>query len=87
MPIYDVQCPNCGEIRDIWAKVAEINALCPRCGAVTVRLISPTRIICDLEPYWDSNLADTKKAPHGTYVTSRQQRKEQMKRLGLAEIG
>jgi putative FmdB family regulatory protein len=87
MPIYDVNCPNCGEVGDIWAKVTEIYALCPNCGAKTERLISATRIICDIEPYWDENLSHHAKSPHGCYVQSRQDRKRKMKELGLAEIG
>lgn len=87
MPIYDVKCPECGIIEDIWAKITEIDKPCPKCGAKTKRLISPTRIICDLEPYWDANLADAKKAPNGCYVTSREERKRKMREFGLMEIG
>lgn len=87
MPIYDVKCPNCGIVEDIWAKVIETEALCPKCGAKTARLISPTRIICDLEPYFDENLADARKAPQGCYVQSRQDRKRKMRELGLTEAG
>lgn len=87
MPLYDVLCKNCGELTDIWAKIAEMHVSCPQCGAKTTRLISPTRIICDLEPYFDENLAHPQKSPHGSYVTSRQDRKRKMKELGLAEAG
>ena len=87
MPIYDVLCKNCGELTDIWAKIADIHVSCPQCGAKTERLISPTRIICDLEPYFDENLADAKKTPHGQWVTSRQDRKRKMKECNLREIG
>lgn len=87
MPLYDISCPKCGEIADIWAKIEEIHPICPQCGMATERLISPTRIICDISPYWDENLADARKAPHGCYVTSRQDRKKKMKEFGLAEIG
>ena len=86
-PIYDVNCPNCGIVEDVWAKISEIDVLCPNCGAETARLISATRIICDLEPYFDENLADPKKSPHGQYVTSRQHRKKLMKEQGLMEAG
>ena len=87
MPIYDILCPKCGEIADIWAKIEETRVNCPKCGAETTRLISPTRIICDLEPYWDENLADAKKSPQGQYITSRQHRKRVMKEQGLREVG
>ena len=87
MPIYDVECPQCGELTDIWAKIDEINVKCPMCGKGTERLMSPTRIICDLSPYFDENLADARKAPQGSYVESRQDRKRKMKELGLVEMG
>lgn len=87
MPIYDVLCPQCGELTDIWAKIEEIKAKCPLCGKETERLISPTRIICDLEPYFDENLADAKKSPNGQWVTSRQHKKKILKDQNLVEKG
>jgi len=87
MPIYDVKCPQCGELSDIWAKIAEMHVSCPQCGAKTERLLSPTRIICDLEPYFDENLADPKKSPHGQWVMSRQDKKSKLKEQGLVESG
>ena len=87
MPLYDYSCAKCGEITDIWAKCHEMIMPCPKCGAMMNRLISAPHIICDIEPYFDENLADARKAPQGTYVTSRQDRKRKMKKLGLTEIG
>lgn len=87
MPIYDVFCPNCGEITDIWAKVDDMHVACPQCGSKTKRLMSPTRIICDLEPYFDENLADPKKSPHGQWVMSRQDKKNKLKEQNLVESG
>jgi putative FmdB family regulatory protein len=86
MPIYDVKCPQCGELTDIWAKIEEFKAKCPMCGKETQRLMSPTNIQCDLTPYFDENLAD-KKDIHGKWVKSRQHRKNIMKDQGLVEIG
>lgn len=51
------------------------------------RLISPTRIICDIAPYFDENLADPKKSPHGQWVKSRQDKKSKLKEQGLVECG
>jgi len=87
MPLYDCECAECGIIEDIWAEINELSPKCPKCNRQMKRLISPVRIQCDLEPYWDENLADVKKAPHGCYVTSRQDRKRKMVEFGLAEIG
>lgn len=87
MPLYDYKCPKCGEIIDVWAKIEEMHKECNQCGGVMYRLISPTRIICDIAPYFDENLADSKKSPHGQWVQSRQHRKQLMKEQGLREIG
>lgn len=87
MPLYDILCQNCGKVEDIWAKIEDFNPICPKCGGITQRLISPTRIICDLEPYFDENLADARKAPQGCFVNSRQDRKLKMKEFGLVEVG
>jgi putative FmdB family regulatory protein len=86
MPLYDVKCPNCGEIKDIWAGIDENQVICPQCGAKTERLMSPTRIICDLTPYFDENLADAHDV-HGKWVESRQHKREIMKAQDLVEIG
>lgn len=86
MPIYDYECDKCGFKPDIWAKIDEKQLPCD-CGSVMNRVLSPTRIICDLEPYYDECLADARKAPSGCYVTSRQDRKRKMKELGLIEVG
>jgi putative FmdB family regulatory protein len=87
MPLYDCRCPECGEKEDIWARIDELSPKCPECGRGMMRLISPTRIICDITPYFDENLADAKKCPDGQWVKSRQHRKVIMKEQGLAEIG
>lgn len=88
MPLYDCSCPKCGDIKeDIWAKVDEIHPSCPKCGAEMERLLSPTRIICDIQPYFDENLADPKKSPHGQWVMSRQDKKSKLKEQGLVECG
>jgi putative FmdB family regulatory protein len=87
MPLYDYKCPNCGEIEDIWAKILEMNLICPDCGGMMVRLMSPTRIICDIEPYFDENLADPKKSPNGQWVKSRQDKKSKLKEQNLVECG
>ncbi len=87
MPIYDYNCQKCGDFTDIWAKIDEMQLDCPKCGGKMNRLISASNIICDLEPYWDENLAHSRKAPNGSYVQSRQDRKRKMKEFGLAEIG
>jgi putative FmdB family regulatory protein len=78
MPIYDYECPKCGPKTDVWAKIDEQLILCD-CGAMASRVLSATRGNCDMQPYYDENLAG------GMWVQSRQHRKEQMKRAGLVD--
>ncbi len=80
MPLYDCNCPNCGKITDIWAKITEIEVLCPTCGAKTTRLISGPSVIPDMEPYVDYNMAQ-----EGVPIKSRQHWKQEMKSRGLVE--
>jgi putative FmdB family regulatory protein len=87
VPLYDYLCSDCGTIEDVWAGIEESNLNCPLCQGIMSRLISPCNIKCDLTPYFDENLADPKKAPHGQWVKSRQHRKKLMKEQGLAEFG
>jgi putative FmdB family regulatory protein len=87
MPIYDCNCINCGIIEDVWAKINDINPKCPNCNSQMERLLSPTRVILDISPYFDENLADPKKSPHGQWVMSRQDKKSKLKEQGLVESG
>lgn len=56
MPIYDYQCPECGEKQNLWAKIDEKHLSCPDCGEPMRRLISASNIICDIEPYLDGHM-------------------------------
>lgn len=84
MPIYDMECPRCGLVKDVWAKIDE-QIMRHSCGTLMHRVLSASNIRCDLEPYFDENLSQAH--GKGNYVTSRQHRKELMKRLGLVEAG
>jgi len=81
MPIYDFECPNCGICPDIWAKIAEVELKCPKCGKIMKRLISPSNIQCDYE-YLDHNISATP-----LYIKSRQHRRQTMREKGLYEKG
>jgi putative FmdB family regulatory protein len=85
LPLYDYECRNCGPIIDVWAKIDEVELVCA-CGGTLLRLISPTRIQCDLQPYFDENLGD-RGNPQGQWVKSRQHKRQLLKEQGLAEIG
>ena len=75
MPLYDYECHKCGVMPDLWARIAEVSLNCPKCGTQMVRLISPSNIICDIEPYVDETLGP---------VHSRQHKMARLKEEGLA---
>lgn len=81
MAIYDYQCAVCGLIPDVIAHIADEQIVCPTCGAFARRLFSPpSAIICDIDPYVDENLGQG-----GMYITSRQHKREVLKRSGLVQ--
>ena len=47
MPIYEYQCPKCGNIFEEWAKASESHKEepCPRCGTPSPRIISRTSFV------------------------------------------
>lgn len=47
MPIYEYQCPKCGNIFEEWAKASESHKEepCPQCGALSPRIISRTSFV------------------------------------------
>ena len=47
MPIYEYQCPRCGNIFEEWAKASEAHKEepCPQCGALSPRIISRTSFV------------------------------------------
>ncbi len=43
MPIYEYECPECGEVFEEWLKEYDVDeAPCPKCGASAKRVISNT---------------------------------------------
>lgn len=75
MPIYDAECPKCGVI-EVWGKINEVSVC--KCGRNMTRLISPTRINPDIQPYVDMDMEYTP-----TLVKSRQHRDQLLKEKGL----
>ena len=47
MPIYEYQCPKCGNIFEEWAKASESHKEepCPQCGTPSPRIISRTSFV------------------------------------------
>lgn len=73
-----IQCPKCYKLLETYS--------C-ECGWKKIIPNRATNIICDIEPYFDENLADSKKSPQGQWVKSRQHKRQLLKEQGLAEIG
>jgi len=66
VPIYDYRCDDHGEFENIWAKVEEV-VRCTTCEQPMTRLISPTRIMPDWQPYLEHNMG-----VEPVYIKSRQ---------------
>lgn len=77
--IYDYACIACDKHTEAVRSVNERNNTppCEHCGGVTRKVISLSRPIPDMAPYFDDNLQ--------SYVTSRQHRKELMRQQGVYE--
>lgn len=47
MPIYEYECPNCGQVFEEWGKASESGKEepCPKCGALSPRVISRTSFV------------------------------------------
>lgn len=78
MPLYLYSCPLCGEVDNVWAGVNEMRKVHDECGKTMKRLISPTRINPDIQPY-----IDTEMSWEGTHIRSRRHRDEVLKEKGL----
>jgi putative FmdB family regulatory protein len=83
MPLYDYECPGCGLQTDVWAKIEEQEKLCG-CMQWMKRVISPTRGNPDIQPYLDENLC-ADHSGQGTWVKSKQHRRQVMSELGLTD--
>lgn len=79
MPIYQYLCPQCDESFEALRHVAlRYVATCPTCSETGRLLISLPARLADID-YYDDGL--------GMHVTSREQRRKEMKSRGLDEVG
>lgn len=93
MPRYDYECPVCGQRKERWVRIEDLDdaeVFCDLCWGdlngeqiEMKRLISGPSIKCDLVPYFDENIGYN----GGEWVTSHQHRKELMKQNKLYERG
>jgi putative FmdB family regulatory protein len=86
MPLYDYDCQGCGEQKDVWAEIEEVALSCPHCGYPMERLISPTSIIPDIEPYVDEHMNEPG-STENVVVKSRRHKRQLLKDRGLVEVG
>jgi len=77
VPIYDYRCDDHGEVENVWAGINE-EVPCRECGKLMIRLISPTRIAPDWEPYLEHNMGH-----EPVYIKSRQHYYNEMRKRGL----
>lgn len=80
MALYDYECPKCGEVSDVWAKM-EDTTLKHSCGHFMRRLISRFNINPDYEPWRDDNLCGQDGVP--VWVKSRRHHKQLLRERGL----
>lgn len=56
MPLYDVQCEECGREFEAFVRVVEINRIrCEECGGICKTLITCTRSKDWFQPHWSPN--------------------------------
>lgn len=89
MPVYEYEC-SCAARVTAYRKIA-VRDICPHCevcGGDTRRVVSRANINPDIfDGYLDPNLQSMHSNGQGTYIKSRQHRKEVMRQLGVVEAG
>jgi len=78
MPLYTVSCSGCGKRDAIFRKIAERDERLPECCGPMVRIIEAPAVQGDIEAYESP-------ANPGTWITSRSQRREDLKKAGKIE--
>lgn len=79
MPLYDVECKQCGKIQEVFLKLSEFENTPECCGEMTSRIISPTQIMADIQPY--------QSMANGEWITSRSRHRQHLKDHGCIEVG
>lgn len=79
MPLYPCKCKQCGHEEDVLLPVERYKELPDHCGEQMSRVFTPLTVIEDMKPY---------KSPlDGTWVTSRTEHKNHMKKHDVIEVG
>ena len=77
-------CNGCGNQEATRISYSKNSESCDKCGKVGALKFSDVYF---KQPYFDPNISDPVKSPFGTHITSRSQKAELMRGLGLHEVG
>lgn len=80
MPLYDYRCEDCGTVEEDFRRVDDRHdpGKC-RCGGVTCYHFAPPNVLSDIDGY--QSMAD------GSWISSRSQHRDHLKRHGCIEVG
>lgn len=87
MPMYRFRCPSCTLATDEFRRVESRDdaLICPKCKAGMVRIIMPTMVQPDIQPYRAVVIdKETGKVP---VIESRKQHREFLRRNDYVEVG
>jgi putative FmdB family regulatory protein len=81
MPLYDIRCVECGKESEVFLKLSEFENLpvCEDCNAMMVRVIRPTNIMPDIQPY--------RSMVTGEVIGSRSTHKKHLITHNVTEVG
>lgn len=83
MPVYVVECPECGQTEDYYSTVDERNNYkLMHCDKRMKRIITAALVTSDIQPYMavGGDMA-------GKFITSRREHREYLKRNRFTEVG
>jgi hypothetical protein len=80
MPLYDARCATCGNVEEVFRSYEERDANLPECcGAPMARTFMPPQVMRDIDGYQSTI--------DGSWIASRSQHREHLKRHGMREMG
>lgn len=81
MPLYDTRCASCGSVQEIYRSYANRDADLPvcACGTTMARCLLPPQVMRDIGEYVSPI--------DGTFISSRSQHRDHMRRHGVIEMG
>lgn len=79
MPLYRVQCDECGHESDLFRPLSQYDDLPDHCGTRMHRMICAPMVTVDIGEY--------RSIVTGEQINGRRQHKEHLKKHGLHEIG